>query len=81
MERIPELAPLAPGPARTADAPELVWIALHLTGLERALLTDLCRRGPFAGLDEVVCAGLWQLARQFDVPVTAFALGRGRHQP
>lgn len=64
---------------RSKPAPrELVWIALALTEAERAVLGELLRTGPYAGLDEVVLAGLYQLAKQLDVPVTMFALGRGK---
>lgn len=55
-----------------------MWIALRLTAAERAVLGELLRIGPYTGLDDVVCAGLYQLAKQLDVPVTTFALGRGK---
>lgn len=51
-------------------------IALVFTDAEWSVVGELLRIGPYSGLDELVYAGLWQLAKQLDVPVTTFALGR-----
>lgn len=72
----PSAAP--PSTDRGAGATELVWIALPLTAFERAIVAELVRRGPYRGLEDVVVAGFWQLAKQFDIPVNAFTLGRGK---
>lgn len=53
-------------------------MALPLTEFERQVVAELCRRGPYTGLEDLLRASLYQLARQLDVPVTTFALGRGK---
>jgi hypothetical protein len=55
----------------------LTTIAIPLSEFERSVIVEMKRRGGFATLDEVVLAGLWQLARQLDVdvPYSAFGIG------
>ena len=62
-------APPDPEPSRRS----LTWIAISFTEFERAVIDELFRIGGFARLDDLVVAGLWQLAKQLDVPVTTFA--------
>lgn len=55
----------------------LTTVAIPLSEFERSVIVEMKRRGGFATLDEVVLAGLWQLARQLDVdvPYSAFGIG------
>lgn len=57
---------------------ELTWIGIALTPFDRLVIEELFRRGGFARLDDVVMAGLWQLARQLDVDVPPMTFQRAR---
>jgi hypothetical protein len=75
QKRPRKLEPGKPPPIEKSSR-ELAWIAISLSPFERDVIDELFRRGGFARLDDLVIAGLWQLAKQLDVPVTTFSKGR-----
>lgn len=76
MKKQPRTRELGKPPAPEESTRDLVWIAISLTPFERAIIDEVFRRGGFARLDDVLMAGLWQLAKQLDVPITSFPKGR-----
>lgn len=67
------LKPSTSPPSADPSTRSLTWIAVSFTDFDRAVIDELFRIGGYGRLDEIVVAGLWQLAKQLDAPITAFS--------